>query len=79
MSSSFLKQGLGKERQVSCQASRVDEEDKAFKHKQEEKQKKLEELKAKGKGLGKRPPGHMWNQEIRQKGSYPLCQGNDDP
>ena len=55
MSSIFLKQGLGKEHQASCQASRVDEEDKAFKHKLEEKQKKLEELRAKGKGLGERP------------------------
>ena len=60
-SSSFLKQGLGKEGQASHQASSVDKEDKAFKHKQEEKQKKLEELKAKGKGLGERPPGHLWN------------------
>ena len=61
MSLSFLKQGLGKERQASRQASRVDEEHKAFQHNQEEEQKKLEELKAKGKGPRERPLGHLWN------------------
>ena len=52
---------LGKERQASRQASRVDEEHKAFQHNQEEEQKKLEELKAKGKGPRERPLGHLWN------------------
>ncbi|KAB0368429.1 hypothetical protein FD755_020195 [Muntiacus reevesi] len=61
-------QGLGKGWQAPCRAAKVvkkkplkqpkkqakemDEEDKAFKQKQEEEQKKLEELKAKAAGKG---------------------------
>ncbi|KAB0352117.1 hypothetical protein FD754_016974 [Muntiacus muntjak] len=59
-------QGLGKGRQAPCwaggkkkplkppkkQAKEMDEEDKAFKQKQKEEQKKLEELKAKAAGKG---------------------------
>ncbi|XP_059967380.1 translation machinery-associated protein 7-like [Mesoplodon densirostris] len=39
-------------KQPKKQAKEVDEEDKAFKQKQEEEQKKLEELKAKAAGKG---------------------------
>ena len=74
--SSFLKQGLGKEWQASRQASRVDEEHKAFKHKQEEKQKKLAELKAKAVGRGL-----LATDGIKKSGKkqvVPYACGNDD-
>ena len=46
-------------KQPKKQAKEMDEEDKAFKQKQKEEQKKLEELKA--KAVGKGPLGHRWN------------------
>ena len=46
-------------KQPKKQAKEMDEEDQAFKQKQKEEQKKLEELKA--KAVGKGPPGHRWN------------------
>ena len=53
----------GKNKQPKKQAKEMDEEDKAFKQKQKEEQKKLEELKAKAAGKGplgtRRPPVSM--------------------
>ncbi|XP_066207350.1 translation machinery-associated protein 7 [Saccopteryx leptura] len=54
-------------KQPKKQAKEMDEEDKAFKQKQKEEQKKLEELKAKaaGKGpLGKRRPGRAQAEQM---------------
>ncbi|CAH6777662.1 Tma7 [Phodopus roborovskii] len=45
-------------KQPKKQAKEMDEEDKAFKQKQKEEQKKLEELKAKAAGKG--PLATMW-------------------
>ena len=46
--------------QPKKQAKETEEEDVAFKQKQEE-QKELEELKVKARGGGERPLGHKWN------------------
>ena len=48
-------------KQPKKQAKEMDEEDKALEQKQKAEQKKLEELKAKGKGPRERPLGHLWN------------------
>ena len=47
--------------QPKNQAMKTDEEDKVFKQKQKEEQKKL---KVKSQGCGEKSPGHRYNQEI---------------
>ncbi|KAB0382887.1 hypothetical protein FD755_004804, partial [Muntiacus reevesi] len=62
-------------KQHKKQAKEMDEEDKAFKQKQKEEQKKLEELKAKAVGKGPLATGEI--KKSGKKVSCSLC--NDDP